>query len=101
MNWTRPTDYTRDVALSNDARTIRTLGQLSTIGMAFVLALVLGFAGGNWLDRQLGTTPWLTLAGFAAGMAAGVLNVTRTMRAVTTAEHEASTSRDGPAGPRA
>lgn len=78
--------YTRHVALSSDARTIRTLGQLSSIGLAFVFALVMGFAAGNWLDKRLGTQPWLTLTGFAAGLAAGVLNVVRTMRTVAAAD---------------
>jgi F0F1-type ATP synthase assembly protein I len=74
------------VAVTPDARTLKTLGQLGSVGLAFVLALVLGFAGGNWLDRRLGTTPWLTFAGFAMGVAAGILNVVRTMQSVAAAE---------------
>jgi F0F1-type ATP synthase assembly protein I len=56
------------------------LGQLSTIGMSFVLALVLGFGGGLLLDNWLGTKPWLMFIGFFLGLAAGVLNVYRVMR---------------------
>lgn len=74
------------MALGPDARTLKTLGQLSTIGLAFVFALVLGFGAGVWLDRQLGTSPWLSLGGFGLGLAAGVLNVVRTMRSVSAAE---------------
>ena len=40
------------------------IGQLSTIGMSFVLALVMGFGAGYWLDRTLGTQPWLSFIGF-------------------------------------
>ena len=69
--------------MTPDARTLRTIGQLSTIGLAFVFAIVLGFAGGYWLDRGLGTTPWFSLLGFGVGLAAGILNVVRTMRAVS------------------
>lgn len=58
------------------------IGQLSTVGLAFVFALVLGFGAGYWLDEQFGTRPWLSLLGFALGLAAGVLNVVRTMQAV-------------------
>lgn len=76
------TDYTDRVAITPDARTLRTIGQLSTIGLAFVFAIVLGFAGGYWIDRGLGTSPWFSLLGFAAGLAAGILNVVRTMKAV-------------------
>ena len=61
--------------------TLRTLGQLSTVGMSFVLAIVMGFGGGYWLDGVLGTRPWLSFGGFFLGLAAGVLNVYRVMRA--------------------
>jgi F0F1-type ATP synthase assembly protein I len=56
------------------------IGQLSTIGMSFVLALILGFGAGYWLDGVLATTPWLTFLGFFFGLAAGVLNVYRVMK---------------------
>lgn len=76
------------MAVTPDARALKTLGQLSTIGLAFVVALVMGFGGGYWLDRQLGTAPWLTFLGFGAGLAAGVLNVVRTMQSVTREEQK-------------
>jgi F0F1-type ATP synthase assembly protein I len=56
------------------------VGQLSTIGMSFVLALVLGFGAGYWLDTQLETKPWLSFLGFFLGLAAGMLNVYRVMQ---------------------
>lgn len=56
------------------------IGQLSTIGMSFVFALVLGFGAGYWLDGALGTKPWLTFIGFFFGLAAGVLNVYRVLK---------------------
>jgi ATP synthase protein I len=56
------------------------IGQLSTIGMSFVFALVLGFGGGYWLDGWLGTKPWLSFLGFFLGLAAGILNVYRVMQ---------------------
>jgi ATP synthase protein I len=71
------------MASTPNARTIRMIGQLSTIGLAFVFALIMGFGGGYWLDRQFGTAPWLSLLGFVVGLAAGVLNVVRTMKAVS------------------
>jgi F0F1-type ATP synthase assembly protein I len=81
------------VAVSPAARTLKTLGQLGSVGLAFVLALVMGFAGGYWLDGRLGTTPWLTFVGFGMGVAAGILNVVRTMRAVAAEEGTAASSR--------
>jgi len=56
------------------------IGQLSTIGMSFVFALILGFGGGFWLDGAIGTKPWFTFIGFFVGVAAGVLNVYRVMK---------------------
>ncbi len=60
--------------------TIKAIGALSTVGFSFVLAIVLGVAGGYYLDRWLGTSPWLFMLGFLFGLAAGVLNVVRTSR---------------------
>jgi F0F1-type ATP synthase assembly protein I len=37
--------------------TLQLIGQLSTIGLSFVFALVIGFAAGYWLDGILGTKP--------------------------------------------
>lgn len=61
--------------------------------MSFVLALVLGFGGGYWLDGKLGSTPWLSFTGFFLGLAAGVLNVYRVLRA-TASRPSASSSAD-------
>jgi F0F1-type ATP synthase assembly protein I len=59
---------------------VRLIGQLSTVGFAFVLALVIGFGGGYLLDGWLGTKPWLSFVGFFLGLAAGILNVYRIMQ---------------------
>lgn len=56
------------------------IGQLSTIGMSFVFALVIGFGAGYWLDTTVGTKPWLSFVGFFLGLAAGVLNVYRVLQ---------------------
>jgi hypothetical protein len=45
--------------------------ELLTIGVTFALTLT-GFALlGVWLDRRLGTMPWLTMAGTLLGTALG------------------------------
>ena len=59
---------------------IQLIGQLSTIGMSFVFALVLGFGGGYLLDGWLDSSPWFTFLGFFLGLAAGILNVYRVMK---------------------
>jgi len=80
--------------MADSPSTLRTLGQLSTVGMSFVLALVMGFGGGYWLDGWLGTKPWLSFIGFFVGLAAGVLNVYRVLRATS------STPGSSVSGPR-
>lgn len=59
---------------------IQLIGQLSTVGLSFVLAIVLGFGGGFLLDGWLGTKPWLSFLGFFLGLAAGIVNVYRIMQ---------------------
>ena len=72
------------------------IGQLSTIGLSFVFAIVLGFAAGFWLDGVLGTKPWLSFIGFFFGLAAGVLNVYRVLQLSNRAG--SSTRSSGPQG---
>ncbi len=57
---------------------LRTIGALSSVGLSFVLALVLGTALGVWIDNRFGTSPWGFLICFVLGLVAGVLNVYRT-----------------------
>jgi ATP synthase protein I len=59
------------------AETVRTLGPLTSVGISFVLAIVMGAAIGLGLDRWLGTSPWGFLVFFAIGVTAGILNVYR------------------------
>jgi len=57
----------------------KALGELSTVGMTLVLATVIGLAGGYYLDKWLGTSPWLTLIGLGFGIVAGFVNLFRTV----------------------
>ena len=66
------------MALSRE--NLQLIGQLSTVGLSFVFAIVLGFAGGYFLDGWVGTRPWLTFLGFFVGLAAGILNVYRVLQ---------------------
>lgn len=61
-----------------DAAGRRAVGALSAVGIAFVLAVFLGFLGGYGLDAWLGTSPVLTIVFFFLGVAAGILNLIRT-----------------------
>jgi ATP synthase protein I len=59
------------------------LGALSAVGIAFVLAVVFGFFIGYVLDRWLGTSPLFLIVFFFVGVAAGIANVIRTAAAVS------------------
>ena len=61
---------------------VRSIGVLSTVGLSFVLAVVIGVMAGLWLDARLGTRPYLFFAGLILGFAAGVVNVVRASRTI-------------------
>ncbi len=63
---------------NDTASTIRALGALSAVGIAFVLAVVIGFFAGYGLDRLTGLSPLFTIVFFFFGLAAGIVNVVRT-----------------------
>jgi ATP synthase protein I len=60
------------------ADSFRTIGAVSTVGISFVLAIVIGFACGYYLDKWLGTGPWLLLVFTVFGLVAGIMNVYKT-----------------------
>lgn len=64
----------------SDAGMLRTAWELSAGLLSFVVAIVLGWWCGRTLDAWAGTSPWFTLVFSGFGLAAGVLNVYRTMR---------------------
>jgi len=67
------------MAPSGDQGTWKALGELSSIGFALVIATVIGLVGGYYADRLLGTSPWLLLLGLALGIAAGFVNLFRSV----------------------
>jgi len=73
------------MAPSGDQGTWKALGELSSIGLVLVLATVIGLVGGYYLDRWLGTSPWLLLLGLVLGIAAGFVNL---FRSVTRADRD-------------
>ena len=78
------------MAPSGEQGTWKALGELSSIGLTLVISTVIGLAGGYYLDRWLGTTPWLLLIGLVLGIAAGFVNL---FRSVGRAERDLDDSR--------
>lgn len=68
----------------------RTLGMLATVGITFVVSTAGATVGGYFLDRWLGTSPWLTLIGMGVGIAAGFRDLFRSIKQAEKQE------RDGP-----
>jgi len=60
--------------------TWKALGELSSIGITLVVATVIGLVGGYYADRWLGSKPWLTLLGLGMGIAAGFVNLFRSVK---------------------
>ena len=58
------------------------LATASSMGIAMVLATVIGLVIGIYLDRWLGTKPWLTLIFLIIGIIAGFNNIFVIMRRV-------------------
>lgn len=67
------------MAPSGEQGTWKALGELSSIGLVLVVATVIGLVGGYYLDRWLGTSPWLLLLGLVLGIAAGFVNLFRSV----------------------
>ncbi len=51
-------------------RALRDSGQYLGLGLSLAVCVLLGVGGGYWLDRRLGTSPWLLLLGGVFGMVA-------------------------------
>jgi len=59
---------------------------VSIIGIQFPVAIALGFFFGRWLDKQLGTGPWLMVVFSLFGIAAGFVNLFRITAQASQAE---------------
>ncbi len=54
---------------------IKDLGYLSTIGMAMAFSIAMGALLGYYLDKKLGTQPWLFFVCLGFGIAAAFRNL--------------------------
>ena len=57
---------------------MRAIGGLSTVGLSFVLSVVIGAGAGYLLMTTLGFGRWVFFLFFVLGVAAGIINVYRT-----------------------
>ncbi len=54
---------------------IRTLGNVSTVGLAMAISIGIGALVGHYLDKKFGTAPWLLLIFLGFGVAAAFRNL--------------------------
>lgn len=78
------TPVTADLAAASPAATrskrFYNVLSASSVGLEMGLSVIIGVLVGMWLDRQLGTEPWLMLLWLGFGFAAGFRGVLRAVR---------------------
>ena len=65
--------------MESDGRSNRSILNLLSVGTVLVVSIVLGYLLGSFLDRRLGTSPWLVVTGVLLGTAAGFVELFRTV----------------------
>ena len=55
----------------------RELGRYSALGLEMAISVIIGLAIGYYLDKWLGTSPWMTVVWLGLGFAAGVRSLYR------------------------
>jgi F0F1-type ATP synthase assembly protein I len=66
----------------SDKETMRAFGTLGTVGLSFVISIVLGAGLGLLIDRWIGAGHWGFFIGFFLGLAAGVVTVVRASKSI-------------------
>jgi F0F1-type ATP synthase assembly protein I len=83
------------IAEAGKARGSRSTGTspaaFAGVGLELALLILLGLFVGQWIDKRLGTAPWLLILGVFTGAAAGFVNM---YRILTTAERRAKSHDD-------
>lgn len=62
---------------SSQQKWVRNMALASQVGIFLVVAILVGWAIGQWLDKKLGTDPWLTALFTLLGAAAGFIELFR------------------------
>jgi len=81
------------------AASIRRIADASSLGLAFPIAIAIGYFFGQWLDGMLSTSPWLTVVFSLFGIVAGFLNAFRIALRTGAEEDRESASSKGSDGP--
>jgi F0F1-type ATP synthase assembly protein I len=71
-----------DQKRSSTKETMQSFGTLGSVGLAFVISIVMGAGGGLLIDRWIGAGHWGFFIGFFLGLAAGVVTVVRASKSI-------------------
>ncbi len=63
-------------------RYVRLVGSLGTVPVMLGVGPLLGYFAGRWLDKHLGTTPWLQYILLVLGFVAAVRYIVRLLKQV-------------------
>ena len=72
----------KDRNTNSTAETMRSFGTLGSVGLSFVISIVIGAGGGLLIDRWIGAGHWGFFIGFFLGLAAGVVTVVRASKSI-------------------
>lgn len=65
-----------------DPSSMQAFGALGSVGLSFVISIVIGAGGGLLIDRWIGSGHWGFFAGFFLGVAAGIVTVVRASKSI-------------------
>jgi F0F1-type ATP synthase assembly protein I len=74
---------------------VPSLGEYAGVGLQFAFTIVAFMFAGMWLDRTLGTSPWLLILFVFAGAAAGFYSIYRKLMAAQRRADEARRAERG------
>ena len=74
------TPKARDDDGRNKLRDAAALANLSSVGIALVLSMIIGLLFGWFIDQKLHTGPWFLIIFLILGIVAGFLNVFRAIK---------------------
>ncbi len=78
----------------------RRIADASSLGLAFPIAIAIGYLFGHWLDRVCSTSPWMTIVFSVLGIVAGFVNAFRVALRIGAEEDRDSASAGRGHGPR-
>jgi ATP synthase protein I len=80
---------------------IKSLGFLSSVGISIGASTLIGLAMGHYLDKWLGTEPWLTMIFLGLGIVSGFRNIyILTDRELRRQQHNDDDNQEDGDGPR-